>query len=323
MVRCACIPRAAVSRDANRSFRHRLERVDARAQSRRAALRERALSATAGHAAFVAPRGRATPTGRGSRAPAARCRLRCRNHAQTYAGDMSGVLPEGEEPRHVALCRSIRRQRNPSTAAAFTFLRAGSRRARRRAADRSPRGGRSPHCANARSCSTIRCCDRAVEEHLSHARWLELERTRSPQTRRRRRSQIERETRRAETIGRVAETVNSSLELDVVLRRVLDTAVEVMNAQRGFVMIADERTGKLELTTMLGLDRGALESEEMRPSQTAVRTRFRNRRADFHRRRAARSAILDTAFGARLAACGRSSACRFDPRTAHRRRVSR
>ncbi len=84
----------------------------------------------------------------------------------------------------------------------------------------------------------------------------------------------DREARRAATIGRVAETVNSSLEIEVVLRRVLDTAVEVMNAQRGFVMIAGERTGELELTAFYGLKPGALESEEMRPSQTAVRTVF-------------------------------------------------
>jgi class 3 adenylate cyclase len=83
-----------------------------------------------------------------------------------------------------------------------------------------------------------------------------------------------REARRAATIGRVAETVNSSLEIDVVLRRVLDIAVDVMNAQRGFVMIANERTGALELTVVHGLQPGALESDEMRPSQTAVQTVF-------------------------------------------------
>jgi class 3 adenylate cyclase/PAS domain-containing protein len=84
----------------------------------------------------------------------------------------------------------------------------------------------------------------------------------------------EREARRAATIGRVAETVNSSLEIDVVLRRVLDTAVEVMNAQRGFLMIANDRTGELELSVVHGLKPGALETEEMRPSQTAVRAVF-------------------------------------------------
>lgn len=83
-------------------------------------------------------------------------------------------------------------------------------------------------------------------------------------------AQTEREVQKAATIARVAETVNSSLELDVVLRRVLDTAVEVLGAQRGFVMIADERSGALDLAAMHGLDRASLDSDEMRPSHTAV-----------------------------------------------------
>ncbi len=87
-------------------------------------------------------------------------------------------------------------------------------------------------------------------------------------------AQTEREVRKASTIARVAETVNSSLELDIVLRRVLDIAVEVLGAQRGFVMIADERTGTLELSAMYGLDRASLDSDEMRPSRTAVQRVF-------------------------------------------------
>ncbi len=73
--------------------------------------------------------------------------------------------------------------------------------------------------------------------------------------------------------GRVAETVNSSLELDVVLRSVLDTAVEVMKAERGFLMIANA-DGKLELTTTYGIDRATVEGDDMRPSQTTVRRVF-------------------------------------------------
>jgi PAS domain S-box-containing protein len=83
----------------------------------------------------------------------------------------------------------------------------------------------------------------------------------------------ERELTKLRTLGRVAETVNSSLELDVVLRRVLDTAVEVMQAERGFLMIADA-DGKLELTTTYGIDRATVEGDDMRPSQTTVRRVF-------------------------------------------------
>jgi adenylate cyclase len=83
----------------------------------------------------------------------------------------------------------------------------------------------------------------------------------------------ERELKKARTLGRVAETVNSSLELDVVLRSVLDTAVEVMNAERAFLMIAGD-DGELKLTTTFGIDRATIEGDEMRPSQTIVRRVF-------------------------------------------------
>ena len=83
----------------------------------------------------------------------------------------------------------------------------------------------------------------------------------------------DRELAKLRTLGRVAETVNSSLELDVVLRSVLDTAVEVMKAERGFLMIADA-DGKLELTTTYGIDRATVEGDDMRPSQTTVRRVF-------------------------------------------------
>jgi class 3 adenylate cyclase/PAS domain-containing protein len=84
---------------------------------------------------------------------------------------------------------------------------------------------------------------------------------------------VERELTKAHTLVRVAETVNSSLELAVVLRRVLDTAVEVMNAERGFLMIANAQN-ELELTTTYGIDRATVEGDDMRPSQTTVRRVF-------------------------------------------------
>ena len=83
----------------------------------------------------------------------------------------------------------------------------------------------------------------------------------------------ERELSKLRTLGRVAETVNSSLKLDDVLRSVLDTAVDVMKAERGFLMIANAR-GELELTTTYGIDAATVVGEAMRPSQTTVRRVF-------------------------------------------------
>ncbi|MFN2461980.1 MAG: adenylate/guanylate cyclase domain-containing protein [Candidatus Velthaea sp.] len=86
-------------------------------------------------------------------------------------------------------------------------------------------------------------------------------------------AQTDRELQKALTIGRVAETVNSSLELDIVLSRVLDIAIEVMNAHRCFVMIADD-SGTLQLAAMHGLERAELDSDDLRPSQTTVQRVF-------------------------------------------------
>ena len=84
----------------------------------------------------------------------------------------------------------------------------------------------------------------------------------------------ERELAKLRTLGSVAETVNSSLDLDVVLRQVLDTAVEVMQADRGFLMIADER-GDLALAKTYGIDRATVEGDAMRPSLSTVQRVFK------------------------------------------------
>jgi adenylate cyclase len=86
--------------------------------------------------------------------------------------------------------------------------------------------------------------------------------------------QVEREQKKAETLSRAARMVNSSLDLDTVLRNVLDMAVEVMKAERGFLMLADESGKHLHLAVMHNLDRPALESKDLQISQSIVRKVF-------------------------------------------------
>jgi adenylate cyclase len=88
-------------------------------------------------------------------------------------------------------------------------------------------------------------------------------------------AQTERELARSLTIARVAETVNSSLDIDVVLNRVLDIAVDVTKAERGFIMIADEATGELELAATYNLERADLDSHDLQPSETTVERVFK------------------------------------------------
>jgi adenylate cyclase len=86
--------------------------------------------------------------------------------------------------------------------------------------------------------------------------------------------QVEREQTKAQMLTRAAAVVNSSLDLDAVLRNVLDMAVEVMKAERGYLMIADESGKHLHLAAMHNLDRTAMESKDLQISQTIVRKVF-------------------------------------------------
>lgn len=51
-----------------------------------------------------------------------------------------------------------------------------------------------------------------------------------------------------ETLYEIARTLNSTLELDEVLRLVMDRVIEFMNAERGFLMLVNPTTNELEFT---------------------------------------------------------------------------
>ncbi len=55
-------------------------------------------------------------------------------------------------------------------------------------------------------------------------------------------------------------TMNSSLDFDEVLNNVMDSVMEITNAQRGFLMIADE-TGELRTVVIKGVDGSTLDEE--------------------------------------------------------------
>ena len=76
------------------------------------------------------------------------------------------------------------------------------------------------------------------------------------------RSLYELERKRAETLARVSETIVSSLDLNEILRSVLNLAVEVMAAERGFLMLADEGQEKLELAVAHNLEHHQVESDD-------------------------------------------------------------
>ncbi len=51
-----------------------------------------------------------------------------------------------------------------------------------------------------------------------------------------------------ETLYEIARTLNSTLEFDEVLRLVMDRVIEFVNAERGFLMLANPKTGDVEFT---------------------------------------------------------------------------
>ena len=89
------------------------------------------------------------------------------------------------------------------------------------------------------------------------------------------RSLYELERKRAETLARVSEAIVSSLDLNEILRLVLNLAVEVMAAERGFLMLADEGQDKLELAVVHNLEHDQVErDEDLRVSRSIVERVF-------------------------------------------------
>lgn len=84
---------------------------------------------------------------------------------------------------------------------------------------------------------------------------------------------VEREKKRSDTLARASQIINSSLELDVVLRAVMDLAVETMKAERGFLMLVGI-DGKLRFAVARNIEQVELASDDLKISQSIVGTVF-------------------------------------------------
>jgi phosphoserine phosphatase RsbU/P len=73
------------------------------------------------------------------------------------------------------------------------------------------------------------------------------------------------------TLYEITSTLNSSLELNVVLDTVMDKVIEVTNAERGFLMLHDDATGKLQFQVARGLDRSEIESPSFQVSSSITK----------------------------------------------------
>jgi len=71
---------------------------------------------------------------------------------------------------------------------------------------------------------------------------------------------------KAQRLARAAQLVNSSLDLDSVLRKALDVAVEVMNAERGFIILREGR----KVAALHNFERSSIDEDDESPSNTIV-----------------------------------------------------
>ncbi len=75
---------------------------------------------------------------------------------------------------------------------------------------------------------------------------------------------------RLATLAEINQAINASLDLDIVMDAVLDKLIEVVKAQRGFLMLRDD-SGQLHVRVARGLNREDLLSPDFQYSTTIVR----------------------------------------------------
>jgi signal transduction histidine kinase len=79
------------------------------------------------------------------------------------------------------------------------------------------------------------------------------------------------EQSRLEVLYRVSRVLGASLDLNEVLTRVMDAVIELTQAERGFLMLVDPDTGRLDLRAARNLEQETIESQDMEVSRTVIR----------------------------------------------------
>lgn len=79
-----------------------------------------------------------------------------------------------------------------------------------------------------------------------------------------------REVNRLRELGRMAELINSTLDLNDVLNEVMDTVIALTRAERGYLMLRNPQTGELEFTIARNIEHRTLMENEFIISRTIV-----------------------------------------------------
>jgi len=73
-------------------------------------------------------------------------------------------------------------------------------------------------------------------------------------------------------VYRVAQSLGTTLDLDEVLKNVMDAVIELTGAERGFLMLVEEGTDQLALRAARNIARETLEADAMEVSRTAMQS---------------------------------------------------
>ncbi|RPI98076.1 MAG: adenylate/guanylate cyclase domain-containing protein [Chloroflexi bacterium] len=71
-------------------------------------------------------------------------------------------------------------------------------------------------------------------------------------------------------LAKTTRLINSSLEPDEVLNEVLDTAIALTGAERGYIVLRSSRTGELQFRTARDINRQSIDTGKFAPSQTIM-----------------------------------------------------
>jgi PAS domain S-box-containing protein len=81
---------------------------------------------------------------------------------------------------------------------------------------------------------------------------------------------MEQEHAQLRALSEVGAAINSTLDPSEVLNRVMDKVIDITGAERGYLVLRDEQTGKLEFMVARNLDRETLQQQSFEVSRTIV-----------------------------------------------------
>lgn len=84
--------------------------------------------------------------------------------------------------------------------------------------------------------------------------------------------------RRFNTLCHITEVINSSLEIEEVLDSVMEIVIEVMNAERGFIMLIEPESEKLLVVVARNIEKETIEGQNFQVSRSIIEEVIKTRK---------------------------------------------